>query len=86
MYISVFFFVREKKSVRETDFWRFFDFFHGKKRFFTHRFLKIFTGSRAFSRALSKVFSRIGGFFSRVRKREFSRKGFFFTGRFMIYL
>ena len=73
---SVFFFVCVKiKSVRETIFCPFFHFFSRAKKFFTHTFLNIFTGTLAFSRALSKKISRIDFDFSRVETQEFSRKG-----------
>ena len=83
---SVFFFSCVKtKSVRETFFWPFFEFFHAQKIAFTHTFLQVFTYGENFSRALFMIFSRMDFVFSRGEFRyfsKFSRMGFvFFTGK-----
>ena len=70
------------KSVRETFFGPFFEFFHGQKIAFTHTFLQVFTYSQNFSRALLMIFSRMDFVFSREGYRyflKFSRMGFFFS-------
>ena len=83
---TVFFFSYVKtKSVRETFFWPFFEFFHAQKIAFTHTFLQVFTYGENFSRALFMIFSRMDFVFSRGEFRyfsKFSRMGFvFFTGK-----
>ena len=70
-----FFFPRENKKCAWNDFFAFFSFFSRVKKFFTHTFLNIFTGTLAFSRALWKKNSRIDFDFSRAETQEFSRKG-----------
>ena len=40
-------------------FGQFLGFFHGQKIAFTHTFLQVFTEGKNFSRALSKIFSRM---------------------------
>ena len=64
--------------MRETFFWRFFQFFHVWKPLFTYTFFRNFTHNLAFSRRLFLKFSRISCKFSRTQKWFFSRKGFYF--------
>ena len=70
-----FFFLRENQKCAWNHFFAFFSFFSRAKKFFTNTFLNIFTGTLAFSRALSEKNSRIDFDFSRVETQEFSRKG-----------
>ena len=70
------------KSVRETFFGPFFEFFHAQKIAFTHTFLQVFTYGQNFSRALFMIFSRMDFLFSRRGYRyflKFSRMGFVFS-------
>ena len=47
------------KSVRETFFLPFCEFYHGHEIAFTHTFLQVFTGGPNFSRVLLRFFSRM---------------------------
>ena len=70
------------KSVRETFFGPFFEFFHAQKIAFTHTFLRTFTYGQNFSRAHFMFFSRMDFVFSRGEYRDFlkfSRMGFVFS-------
>ena len=79
---SVFFYYVKIKSVRETFFWPFSEFFHAQKIAFTHTILKLFTGGSNFSRAHFWIFSRMEILVSREKNNyfeKFSRIGFFFS-------
>ena len=80
-YRQCFFFYVKIKVMHETVFLPFFDFFHARKRFFTHSFQENFTDSMKFSRTLFINFSRIGYFFSRVLFEKISRIGYYFHGQ-----
>ena len=75
---SVFFSCVKTKSVRETFFRPFFEFFHGQKIAFTHTFLQVFTYSQNFSRALLMIFSRMDFVFSREGYRYFLKFSYYF--------
>ena len=84
---SVIIFPRENQKCPWNPFLAvFWVFFTGGNLTFTPTFLKIFTGSPEFSRALFEYFSRVEIFISRAECREFSRHSLGFHKRkFLIF-
>ena len=70
------------KSVRETFFLPFFEFFHALKIAFTHTILQPFTDGQNFSRAYFRILSRMEILVSRGENsyfERFSRMSVFFS-------
>ena len=80
---SVFFSCVKTKSVRETFFWPFLEFFHAQKIAFTHTFSTFFTHTFLLSRALFLSFQTFHGqFFTFLLFVFFTGTFFLFTGTF----